>query len=49
MLVGFLISSEIDGRPILLGLIWRKLVFRAIFALDETGIRERLKDQLPVR
>ena len=39
------ISLETDARPIVLGLICRKLVFKATFALDRAGIRERLGDQ----
>ena len=39
------ISLETDARPIVLGLTWRKLVFKVTFALDGAGIRERLGDQ----
>ena len=39
------ISLETDARPIVLGLTWRKLVFRATFALDRAKTRERLGDQ----
>ena len=42
---GNLISLETDARPIVLGLTWRKLVFKVTFALDGAGIRERLGDQ----
>ena len=38
------ISLETDARPIVLGLTWRKLIFKVSFALDGAGIRERLGD-----
>ena len=41
---GNLISLEADARPIVLGLTWRKVVFRATFSLDRSRIQERLGD-----
>ena len=35
---------EVDTRPIILGFIWRKIVFKAIFSLDRSRIQERLGD-----
>ena len=36
---GNLISLEADARPIVLGLTWRKVVFKATFSLDRSRIR----------
>ena len=44
-LAGNPISLDSDARPIVLGLTWRKVVFKATLALDRRGIRERLGDQ----
>ena len=41
---GNLISLEADARPIVLGLTWRKVVFKATFSLDRSRIQERLGD-----
>ena len=35
---------EADARPIVLGLFWRKIVFKATFSLDRSRIQERLGD-----
>ena len=41
---GNLISLEADARPIVLGLTWRKVVFKATFSLDRSRTQERLGD-----
>ena len=42
---GIHVSLESDARPIVLGLVWRKIVFKCLFSLDRSGIRERLGDK----
>ena len=44
-LAGNPISLDSDARSIVLGLTWRKVVFKATLALDRRGIRERFGDQ----
>ena len=39
------VSLESDARPIVLKLVWRKIVFKCTFSLDRSGIRERLGDK----
>ena len=39
------VSLESDVRSIVLGLVWYKIVFKYIFNLDISGIRERFGDK----
>ena len=42
---GIPISLEADARPMILGLTWRKIVFKATFSLDKPEIQRRMGDQ----